>query len=84
MRRGEVDALAIRIEIHGIQSPLMVMADRRTIVVGYHHLRAARVLGIETVPCLARNDLQDPQDPKVLELLVSNGHTGVVTQAPQE
>jgi hypothetical protein len=70
-RRVEFDQFLLQVAVYGIREPLIVMADRRTVVGGQLHLRAARLLAFETVPCVVRGDLRNPADPKVIDLLLS-------------
>ncbi|HUE16721.1 MAG TPA: hypothetical protein VMR25_21275 [Planctomycetaceae bacterium] len=70
-RRVEFDQFLLQVAVYGIREPLIVMADRRTVVGGQLHLRAARLLGFETVPCVVGGDLRNPADPEVIDLLLS-------------
>ena len=66
--------LAADIKAHGIQNALLVMGDFRTVVGGHQRLRAALHNKLKLVPCIVRNDLIDPDDPAVLELLVGDNY----------
>jgi ParB family chromosome partitioning protein len=72
MRPAEFELLVADIKTNGIQNPLIILADGRTIVCGHQRHRAAVELGIEQVPCIVRQDLRDADDPAVLKLLLSD------------
>jgi ParB-like chromosome segregation protein Spo0J len=72
MPPAEFEALVADVEAHGIQTPLIVLADGKTLVCGHQRLRAARQLGLKTVPCIVRGNLDDPDDPPVIELLLND------------
>jgi hypothetical protein len=51
--KGEdVRDLAESVRSHGIRTPLTVLADERTVIKGKRRLDAARLAGLERVPCL--------------------------------
>jgi ParB-like chromosome segregation protein Spo0J len=68
----EFEALVADIKAHGIQNPLIILADGKTIVCGHQRCRAAAELGFKQVPCIVRRDLRDPGDPIVIKLLLSD------------
>ena len=55
-----VDVVAKSLEEFGFQQPLVLDADN-VIVVGHTRFRAAKKLGLETVPCLVAGGLTDEQ-----------------------
>jgi hypothetical protein len=72
MPPSEFDALVADIAANGIQNPLIVLADCKTIVCGHQRHRAVAQLGIKQVPCIVRRDLHDPSHPTVMRLLLSD------------
>lgn len=71
---GAIDAVANSIKEFGFKVPIII--DKNNVIVaGHTRLKAARKLGLETVPCLIADDLTDDQikafrlaDNKVSEL----------------
>lgn len=55
-----VDAVAESIESFGFKVPI-VIDQRNIIVAGHTRLKAAKKLGLETVPCIVADDLTDEQ-----------------------
>lgn len=55
-----VDAVAKSIEEFGFQQPLVLDKDN-VIIVGHTRYKAARRLGLETVPCVIADNLTDEQ-----------------------
>lgn len=72
MPAAEFEALVAHIAANGIQNPLIVMADGKTVVCGHQRLRAARQLGIKKIACIVRADFVKADDPKVIEALLSD------------
>jgi ParB-like chromosome segregation protein Spo0J len=70
MSAVEFEALVADIEANGIQNPLIVMANRQTIICGHQRHRAAVRLRLEKVPCIVRTDLHDPEEPAAMKLLL--------------
>jgi ParB-like chromosome segregation protein Spo0J len=66
----EFEALVADIKAHNVETPIIVMANRDTVVCGYQRRRAAEQAGLETVPCLVREDLTDSESADVLGLLI--------------
>ena len=59
-----IDELAANIKVHGVLEPLLVMElsdGRFEIIDGHRRLAAAKTVGLESVPCIARKDLTDEQ-----------------------
>lgn len=48
----DVSDLAASVRAHGIRTPLTVLADERTVIKGKRRLEAAKLAGLERVPCL--------------------------------
>ena len=48
----DVSDLAESVRSHGIRTPLTVLADERTVIKGKRRLEAAKLAGLERVPCL--------------------------------
>ena len=69
---GDVTDLAASIEAAGIVEPLVVTADGDgyLVVAGHRRLEGARKAGLETVPCIVRDDL-DERD-RVEIMLIEN------------
>jgi site-specific DNA-methyltransferase (adenine-specific) len=57
---GAVDAVAKSIDEFGFQQPLVLDKDYG-IIVGHTRLKAAKRLGLETVPCVIADNLSDEQ-----------------------
>ena len=57
---GAVDAVAKSIREFGFKVPVVVDTDN-VIVCGHTHVKAARELGMETVPCIIADDLTPEQ-----------------------
>lgn len=81
---GDVGDLAESIRSQGILEPLVVGADngvadtRHVLIAGHRRLAAARVAGLDRVPCIIRTDLDTPA--KQLEaMLVENLHRADLT-----
>lgn len=55
-----VDAVARSIEDFGFQQPLVLDKDR-VIIVGHTRYKAAKKLGLETVPCVIADNLSEEQ-----------------------
>jgi ParB-like chromosome segregation protein Spo0J len=72
MPPAEYEPFAADIAANGIRDPLVVMADRKTLICGHQRTRAALQNKITTVPCIIRDDLHDPDDPAVIELLLGD------------
>jgi len=74
-RRGadgeSLEELALSIEVHGVLQPVIVRrrGDVYELVAGERRWRAARLAGLETIPCL----VQDIDDPTALQIaLIEN------------
>jgi len=72
MPPAEYEPFAADIAANGIRDPLVVMADRRTLICGHQRARAARKNNIKAVACFIRDELRDPDDPVVIELLLGD------------
>jgi ParB-like chromosome segregation protein Spo0J len=72
MPAADFVAFAADIRAHGINTALIVMGDGQTLVCGHQRLRAAKEHGFKRVPCVVRNDLTDPENPEVIELLLGD------------
>ena len=72
MRAADFELFVADVKEKGIQNALVIMADRQTIVCGHQRHRAARELGFETVPCIVRTDLIEPDDPAVIDFLLND------------
>lgn len=57
---GAVDAVAASIREFGFKVPIIIDKDN-VIVAGHTRLKAARKLGLETVPCIIADDLSPEQ-----------------------
>lgn len=57
---GAVDAVAKSIQEFGFQQPLVVDKDY-VVIVGHTRLKAAKRLGLETVPCVIADNLSEEQ-----------------------
>lgn len=57
---GAVDAVAASIEEFGFKVPIIIDSDN-TIVAGHTRLKAAKKLGLDTVPCIVADDLTPEQ-----------------------
>lgn len=57
---GAVDAVAASIEQYGFLVPLVISADHE-IIAGHTRYKAARKLGLETVPCVVAEELTEEQ-----------------------
>ena len=57
---GAVDAVAASIREFGFKVPIIIDKDN-VIVAGHTRLKAARKLGLETVPCIIADDLSPKQ-----------------------
>lgn len=57
---GAVDAVAASIKNFGFKVPIVIDADR-VIVAGHTRYKAAKKLGLESVPCIVADDLTDEQ-----------------------
>ena len=57
---GAVDAVAASIQEFGFKNPIIIDRDG-VIISGHTRLKAAYKLGLETVPCIRADDLDDEQ-----------------------
>lgn len=57
---GAVDAVAASIKNFGFKVPIVIDADR-VIVAGHTRFKAAKKLGLESVPCIVADDLTEEQ-----------------------
>ena len=57
---GAVDAVAASIKEFGFKVPIVIDADN-VIIAGHTRLKAAKKLGLETVPCIIADDLTPEQ-----------------------
>lgn len=57
---GAVDACAKSIQEYGFKVPIIISKDK-TIIAGHTRLKAAKKLGLETVPCILADDLTEEQ-----------------------
>lgn len=57
---GAVDAVAASIRDFGFKVPIVIDADN-VIIAGHTRVKAARKLGMETVPCIIADDLTPEQ-----------------------
>ena len=57
---GAVDALAASIEEFGFKVPIIIDSEN-IIVAGHTRLKAAKKLGLDTVPCIVADDLTPEQ-----------------------
>jgi ParB/RepB/Spo0J family partition protein len=60
--------LAASIKEKGILQPLLV-TDKGEIIAGARRFKAAQMAGLETVPCVVREDAEEAQDLRVIENL---------------
>ena len=63
---GAVDAVAASIEEFGFKVPIIIDSEN-IIVAGHTRLKAAKKLGLDTVPCIVADDLT-PEQIKALRL----------------
>ena len=57
---GAVDAVAASIKNFGFKVPVVIDRER-VIVAGHTRYKAAKKLGLESVPCIVADDLTDEQ-----------------------
>ena len=57
---GAVDAVAASIKAYGFRSPILITADK-VVVNGHTRLKAAKKLGMESVPCVIADGLTEEQ-----------------------
>lgn len=72
-----ISELADSIREHGIIQPLVVTEhltdpDRWTILAGHRRAAAARLAGLQQVPCVVRHGLDEDVDEQVVVMLVEN------------
>lgn len=58
------DAFVESIRRRGIEQPIVVAADGKTVVAGHRRRRAAKIVGLKRVPIVVRADLSDDLDIK--------------------
>lgn len=59
------DAFIESVRIHGIEQPILVASDGKTIVAGHRRRKAAEILKLKQVPIVILRNLTDEMDTKV-------------------
>jgi len=68
----EINSLADSIKMHGVRHPLTIMRvknNKYEVISGERRLRAAKVAGLEKVPCIIINDIQQADAIALVENL---------------
>jgi ParB-like chromosome segregation protein Spo0J len=72
MDPARFEEFAADIRANGIQNPLILMADGKTIICGRRRRLVALKEQLKQVPCIVRSDLTDPDDLEVIKLLLGD------------
>ena len=69
---GAVDAVAESIRQYGFLVPLVISADHE-IITGHTRFKAAKKLGLSSVPCVIADELTEEQIRKVMNVISDDG-----------